>query len=306
MSFHNSLYRIGCPVWACDRWKGSVFSNNAPRAAWLNQYSKCFNCVEGNSTFYGIPEPSTFERWAEQTEEGFQFCLKFPRTISHEAELVGAEDQLKQFLVGLAILAKADRLGPTFLQLSPSFDRRNLDRLTQFLDQLPKEFPYAVEVRHPDWFKTETQKELFDALQQRDIDRVIFDSRPLFIGEAKDEYEVASRKRKPRIPIRTRVTGKSPMLRLIGRNDVNVDAIDAAIEDWSEVIALWIGQGLNPIVFTHTPNDQFAPGFALRFHNRLIQRLQENDSFENQRFQRTIQSISRMPHEPVRHQGTLF
>lgn len=300
--FHNPFYLLGCPVWACDGWKDSLFPRSAARATWLGHYTRCFNTVEGNSTFYGIPAPSTFERWAKDSADGFRFCLKFPRAISHEAELLGADEPLKQFLVGLEILAASDKLGPTFLQLGPHFDGRYFERLMQFLDQLPDEYPYAVEVRHPDWFQPELQTHFFDQLEQRNIDRVIFDSRPLFVSEARDEYEVKSRKRKPRVPIRSRVTGPFPMLRLIGRNDVHADEVTHAIDEWAEVVALWIQQGLNPIVFTHTPDDQFAPHFAFRFHNRLVTFLNDSDNPKAW----SLNPVDRLPFQPAKTQGSLF
>lgn len=274
--FHNPHYLLGCPVWACPHWKGTVYQANAIRPTWLKHYSGCFNCVEGNSTFYGIPTPQTFRRWANETATGFKFCLKFPRSISHDCELVACDDQLKLFLEGLEILAKAERLGPTFLQMGPAFDARQFDILLAFLNRLPAEFAYAVEVRHADWFHGEVEQKLFEQLAKRNMDRVIFDSRPLFVSEPRDEYEVAARKRKPRVPIRTRATGTMPMLRLIGRNDVECKEVTEAIEAWSELVAIWIENGLSPIVFAHTPDDQFAPAFARRFHNRLAERLKES------------------------------
>ncbi len=46
---------IGCPVWNCDGWGDVVFPAGTKRAAWLSWYTRMFNCVEGNSSFYAIP-----------------------------------------------------------------------------------------------------------------------------------------------------------------------------------------------------------------------------------------------------------
>src|SRR4051812_44448356 len=89
---------LGCPVWASADWLGTVFTADAKRSDWLRQYATAFNTVEGNSTFYGLPKLETVERWAHDTPPGFQFCLKFPRIISHEHELVNAESDTRVFL----------------------------------------------------------------------------------------------------------------------------------------------------------------------------------------------------------------
>ncbi len=86
-----SKLHIGCPVWACEAWKGQVFTSNAPRQDWLRQYSQAFNTVEGNSTFYALPSLETAAKWGESVEPSFRFALKFPRSISHECRLLDCQ-----------------------------------------------------------------------------------------------------------------------------------------------------------------------------------------------------------------------
>jgi uncharacterized protein YecE (DUF72 family) len=67
------------------------------------------------------------------------------------------------------------------------------------------------------------------------------------------------------------VTGKCPFLRFVGRNTV-VETTQW-VREWAPSIAEWVGKGLSPFVFTHTPNDRYAPDLArLLFHE-----LQEQD-----------------------------
>jgi uncharacterized protein YecE (DUF72 family) len=84
MSASIPKYYLGCPVWACEKWKGTLFTSSAPRASWLTEYSTVFNTVEGNSTFYALPALDTVRRWADSVPSGFRFALKFPQVISHE------------------------------------------------------------------------------------------------------------------------------------------------------------------------------------------------------------------------------
>jgi len=259
---------LGCPVWACGHWGGEVYPVRTPRKDWLHWYSRTFNTVEGNSTFYALPGPDAIQRWVEQTPDHFRFALKFPRTISHELELEHSQTATREFLQRIEPLREALRLGPTFLQLGPRFGPDRLPLLARFLDDLPRDFAWAVELRHHDWFDSgENEKRVNDLLRRLEIDKVLFDSRPLFQNPPDDEIEKVAQDRKPRTPVRQTVTGNHPMLRLVGRN--RVELTDRFLNQWVPIIARWIQQGLNPYVFTHAPDDRFAVAFARRFAERL-------------------------------------
>lgn len=261
------MFYLGCPVWACPDWTGSLFSTK-DRKRWLGEYSSVFGTVEGNSTFYGLPAIDTVKRWVDSSCDGFRFCLKFPKAISHDRRLIDTEVETGLFLEILKVLAQADRLGPSFLQLPPTFSALEFDRMKDYLQALPNEFSYAVEVRHLDFFdQGPIESALDDMLRDLKIDRVLFDSRPLFSKSPSDQAEEASQARKPRSPHRTTVTGSRPMLRLVGRN--SVDDTMPWIEEWAIVIAEWINARREPYVFAHSPDEKFAPDFAARLHTQL-------------------------------------
>lgn len=258
-------YRIGCPVWGCRTWANQVYPSGTKSEEYLTWYSRAFPTVEGNSTFYAVPQESIFQKWADACIPTFQFCFKFPRRISHDLKLVNCDQELKQWLQRLEILRKDDRLGPTFLQLAPSFSFAHFEQLACFLAKLPGDWPWAVELRHRDWFdEGEKEKRINDLLCRLQIDRVIFDSRPLNSEEATDESERTSQTRKPKSPIRMTVTGKRPMVRLIGRN--NAAEVTEYWEWWADQIVQWIKHGFEPWIFTHAPDDTFAPGLARLLH----------------------------------------
>jgi uncharacterized protein YecE (DUF72 family) len=267
---------LGCPVWACGDWGGQVYPEKSPRSAWLQWYSRTFNTVEGNSTFYALPSLESTQRWVEQTADGFRFAFKFPRLISHELELAQADEPTSAFLHRLEPLAQADRLGPTFLQLGPRFGPDRFDWLRRYLMRLSRESKWAVEVRHHGWYDAGTNEHrLNDLLAELEIDKVLFDSRPLFDSAAEDETEAASRLRKPKTPVRQTVTGRHPMLRIVGRN--RAELADHFFDQWAPIVARWIGDGLVPYIFTHAPSDSCAPALARRFADRLQQQLPEAD-----------------------------
>lgn len=259
---------LGCPVWACGGWVGSLYSSTK-RRNWLGEYSQVFNTVEGNSTFYAMPTIETVSRWADETEAGFRFALKVPRVITHDARLQFCDDETKLFLDALAVLQKKARLGPTIIQLPPSFSGRDYKVLELFLRQLPSEMPFSVEVRHLDYFNhAPHDDQLNELLFELGMDRCVFDSRALYSAPPSDEYEKESQNRKPNLPVRPIAIGERPMVRFVGRN--RVADVQPWIDEWVPVVAEWIERGKTPYVFTHSPNDEFAPEFARRFHAEVL------------------------------------
>ncbi len=272
----NWPIHLGCPVWACGDWADQVYPPRTPRRQWLHWYSRTFNAVEGNSTFYAIPSVETTRRWAEQTAVGFRFCLKFPSVISHQLELVHADQQTASFLKAIEPLAQADRLGVTFLQLAPSFGPDRLRVLSRFLHLLPRDRAWAVELRHPGWFDSgDNEHRVNEMLRRHHVDKVLFDSRPLFQAPPDDQIEADAQQRKPQTPVRQTVTGKHPMLRIVGRNQTEL--ADRFLDQWALIVARWVEEDLRPYIFTHAPDDAGAPKFARRFARRLASELPAGD-----------------------------
>lgn len=270
----NPPLHIGCPVWASDLWKGTLFTKRVSRRGMLAQYSSVFNTVEGNSVFYGLPTDDTLKRWIENSAPGFRFALKFPRAISHEHQLRNASSETREFLNVVETLAEANRLGPSFLQLPPHFSPDQIDDLDRLLQSLPREFPYAVEVRHVQFYdQGDNEKRLTELLKSHGVSNVLLDSRPLFARPPADESERISQRRKPRTPLRSAAIGDNPVLRLIGRNDVT--SLEVWAQSWSKIIARWVRDGFRPFVFTHTPNEAFAPFFGRLLHEKLSEQIAE-------------------------------
>lgn len=268
----NTPYHLGCPAWSIASWRGTFLPQGTAQSDFLAQYSAVFNTVEGNSFFYALPRLETVERWAEQAAEGFEFCFKVPKELSHGVRLGGNPVQFANLLERLEVIAESGHLGPTFLQLHASFGSSKLNELGQFLEQWPKAFPLAVEVRHPAFFESgQPASSLNDLLAENGVDRVIFDSRALFHAPASDSVEEKSQGRKPNLPVIWTATGMRPMLRFVGRNAI--DQVDPWQDEAANVVAKWIHEKKHPYVFMHTPDDTFAPELCRRFHRKLQKRL---------------------------------
>ena len=236
----------------------------------LSEYSRTFNTVEGNSFFYALPKIDVVERWVAQAADGFEFCFKVTRDLSHSGSLTGKGAVYDHLLHCLDCVARAGKLGPTFLQLHASFSPKRLTELESFCSQWPNRFPLAVEVRHPDFFTiASSEQALNQLLESHDVDRVIFDSRALFHAPPSDPAEERSQGRKPKLPVRWKTTGQRPMIRFVGRN--KIESVLRWQEEVAEKVAMWISEGKHPYVFIHTPDDTLAPYSCRQFH-RLLQK----------------------------------
>lgn len=179
----------------------------------LVTHPRHINCVEGNTTLYALPKAEIVSRWYEQTHDDFRFCFKFPATISHQASLRNCDDLSHEFFTRLAPLSS--RIGQYWLQLPATFGPRDLPALWQFLDSLPREFSYGVEVRHPEFFaKEEAEQQLNRGLHQRNVNRVILDSRPVHSAVARSPAMLDAQRKKPKVPVHALVTAHHPMVRL--------------------------------------------------------------------------------------------
>ncbi len=272
--------KIGCPVWAHPPWVGRFFAHGARREDYLPQYAGVFGAAEGNATFYGLPAPATVARWAEEAPASFQFCFKFPKGVSHEAQLIGAGagdgPLVREFLGRLAPLGP--RRGPFLLQLHSSFGPVRLGVLREWLarvaratddDEAPR---VAVEVRHPEFFAGgAAEDDLHAVLAGAGAERCVFDTRGLF--EAKiapdDELSRDALRRKPRVPVRFTALGRRPVARFVGDPAVDSPRNAALLDEWAGVLARWIDEGREPLFFAHHTDDVFAPEMARRLQARL-------------------------------------
>ncbi len=262
-----SIY-LGCPVWGLKGWVGNFFPAGAKQRDFLALYSRRLNTVEGNTTFYAIPDPTTVERWRDETPPGFKFCLKFPKIITHQLRLRDAEAPTAEFVDRLRLLG--DRRGPAFLQLPPNFGSRNLQSLISYLDSLPSEFRYAVEVRHPDFFSTPAEAALDEALRARGVARVLFDVRGLRSAEPGDEATITAQERKPNVPARFTRTAPFTFVRFIAHPKVEANA--ELLEDWAGRASGWLAAGDDVFFFLHSPTDVLSPLLARDLHHRIAAR----------------------------------
>jgi uncharacterized protein YecE (DUF72 family) len=145
-------YHIGCSGWSYTSWKGPFYPPNLENSDWLRFYSRIFDYVEIDSSFYRIPNQFMVKNWVKRTRDNFRFTAKFPKVITHDKLLVDVEEELKRFLENIEPLEK--KTLALLIQLPPSLElMQGLEGLRNLLPLLDDRFRYAVEVRHQSWFQ---------------------------------------------------------------------------------------------------------------------------------------------------------
>lgn len=158
-----SRYRVACSGWSYDDWVGPFYPRGAAAGEFLERYARVFDTVEVDSTFYHAPRREHVARWAAVTPPGFRFLVKVPGAVTHEARLAGADAALREFLAALAPLR--ERTAALLVQMPESFraEGEHPARLESFLASAPREWRWAVELRHASWWRGETFRALESA-----------------------------------------------------------------------------------------------------------------------------------------------
>ncbi|CAH0991683.1 hypothetical protein SIN8267_01795 [Sinobacterium norvegicum] len=261
MAMQRGRFYIGMPQWSSKHWFNTVYPPATPSSEYLYHYSRVFNAVEGNTTFYSLPSIDTVTTWDEQTEDGFHFNFKLPKSVTHEAGLQHCQQQTSDYFKRLAPLA--DKLGVFMLQLPANFSPEQLPLLQQFLTTLPQGLKYSVEVRHPAFFqKGEAEKRLNRMLFEAGVDRVMFDSRALFACDDLSEEIIEAKNKKPRLPVHAVALANNPMIRFIGHPQISDNGTFFA--PWCQKISAWLAEGRDVSVFFHTADNRLAPQLAMQ------------------------------------------
>lgn len=108
---------VGTAGWSLPaEWQGGFPAEGTH----LQRYAARFGVAEINSSFHRSHRAATWAKWAESVPAEFRFSAKLPKTITHTARLVDADEPLTRFLDEAAGLGK--RLACLLVQLPPSLE----------------------------------------------------------------------------------------------------------------------------------------------------------------------------------------
>jgi uncharacterized protein YecE (DUF72 family) len=226
---------VGCAKWGRKDWVGKIYPPKTKEADFLDLYSKHFNCIELNATFYRIPSQRQTSGWAAKVGDDFRFCPKFSNAITHIHRLKDVQEATERFLKGVA--GFNGKLGPLFLMPHPGMGPQTLDRIETFIQSLPANIEVYTELRHPDWFAdAEIFQRVFSMLEKNKCAAAITDA--------------AGR----RDCVHMRLTTPQAFIRFVG-NDLHPTDYKR-IDDWVQRIKTWIQQGIHQVYFFMHQNEE--------------------------------------------------
>ena len=234
---NRKCIHIGTSGWHYNHWKGPFYPRDFPNRNFLKYYADRFHSVEINNTFYQMPQKKTLKQWRDTVQEEFIFSVKASRYITHMKKLKDPKQPVSNFLKKIDVLE--DKLGPVLFQLPPKW-QVNPDRLSSFLNALPKRHKYAFEFRDPSWFDAE----VYDMLAEHEAAFCIYD----FNGRLSPKQVTADF-------IYVRLHGPDGPYR--GQYDTKI------LAGWAGAFSAWTKQGKR--VFCYFDNDE--AGYAA--HNAL-------------------------------------
>ena len=174
--------RIGGSSWKYEGWLGQIYSPSRYRTrgkfskklfeeTCLNEYATVFPTVCGDFAFYQFPTMSFWEKLFRQTPASFRWGFKIPEQITVPAwpmhrrygALAGRENpafldsELLENSLLRALAPWKSQVGVLIFefgamrQASLSSPDGFVKALDPFLDRLPGSWPYAIEVRNPEF-----------------------------------------------------------------------------------------------------------------------------------------------------------
>lgn len=173
--------RIGTSAFTAAGWDvsedapGAFYPAGLQPRDYLAYYATKFDTVELDSTFYRAPAASVVKGWYERSPANFIFAAKVPQEITHKKILRDCDADCKQFFTAMDNLK--EKLGALLFQFG-YFNKmafKGVDDflvvLLPFLDKLPRDYKYVVEIRNRYWLVPK----LVDSLRERGIALALID-----------------------------------------------------------------------------------------------------------------------------------
>lgn len=240
---------LGCAKWGRKEWIGKIYPKGTKEANFLDEYVKHYNSIELNATHYKLYKPADIKKWSDKANgRDFKFCPKVYNGISHFGSLSDKKFLTDTFLE--SIVGFENHLGPVFLQVSDKFAPKRKEELYHYLETLPTDVAFFLEVRHPDWFLKSNAEELFEVLKKLGLGAVITDT--------------AGR----RDCCHMHLTLPKTFIRYVGNSLHPTDY--TRIDAWVKRIQYWLDKGLKELYFfMHMHDEAFSPELTVYLVEQL-------------------------------------
>ena len=215
--------RVGIGGWTYEPWRGVFYPDGLPQKRELEFASRRLTSIEINGTYYSTFKPASWQKWRDETPDGFVFSVKASRYCTNRRELSGAGEAVGRF-IGQGLHELGNRLGPINWQFmeTKKFDPAEIEG---FLKLLPREVQ-GVRLRHALEVRSESFKdERFYALARRYDVAIVFADDADFPGidEATSDFTYA---------------------RLMQtKEDIETGYTSAELECWAACAQAWANRG---------------------------------------------------------------
>jgi uncharacterized protein YecE (DUF72 family) len=141
--------RFGTMGFSYSDWAGVFYPPGTKPGDYLAHYARHFDTVELDTTFHATPPVDRVRRWADVTPDGFRFCVKTPRDVTHEGAIDRRTGPMLQFID--VTRAFGPKLAAILVQLPPSCGVDQFEALERFARAMPNDIRFAVEFRNASW-----------------------------------------------------------------------------------------------------------------------------------------------------------
>ncbi|MEM8872726.1 MAG: DUF72 domain-containing protein [Planctomycetota bacterium] len=205
----NTRVAIGSIGFGYPDWQHVFYHDTGSK---LREYAQSFDAVEVDTTFHAVPPPERVAQWASETPDNFVFSAKMARDVTHGGDLrsVPARTTTDAWIESLTQLGP--KLRSALLQFPAAFTVDRFDELAEYLQGLPNDVPWSIELRHDSWWHGETAA----LLKEHGVTWVHADEPPALIAHLPPDDPEAAAMYSQRTPV---VTASTFYLRMIGRHD---------------------------------------------------------------------------------------
>ncbi|HEV7620614.1 MAG TPA: DUF72 domain-containing protein [Flavisolibacter sp.] len=154
---------IGCSGFHYREWKEIFYPKGLPQSKWFEFYTRSFNTIEINNTFYKFPQVGNLLNWYQKSPAEFKFTIKVPGAITHYKQFKETETLVADFYNTVHEGLK-EKLGCVLFQLPPKL-QYSKQKLEEILKQINIFYQNVIEFRHNSWWR----KDVFEELANHNI-----------------------------------------------------------------------------------------------------------------------------------------
>jgi uncharacterized protein YecE (DUF72 family) len=265
---------VGVSGWRYPRWRGDFYPEGLVQRRELEYVASRMTSAEVNGSFYSLQRPSTYQRFADETPQGFVFAVKGSRYLTHLKRLSDAETALANFLAS-GVLALGPKLGPLLWQLPPNlaYDERLVGN---FLRSLPRTTTQLARIAAGHDDKVAGDRVLLEPRGERPVRHALevrhrsFESEEAIALLVEHDVALVASDSPGAWPYLERRTSDFMYCRLHGHTELYASGYSSrSLDAWAEKCRGWLEDGLDVHVYFDNDSRGRAPHDAVALLERL-------------------------------------